>query len=99
MPRAKKSNAESPSQPSNSSADAILEPAPPSGQVLAHQNLALLEVAEAADLQSLLLDARVKPFVLSQVSKTQALVLPQYSKALLEALKKAGHTPKVRAHG
>ena len=96
MPRAKKT----PSSPeSSNAASAILEPAPPSGQVLAHQNLALLEVADAADLQSMLLDPRVKSFVLSQVSSTQALVLPQHSKALLEVLKKAGHTPKVRVHG
>ncbi len=93
MPRAKKTP-----EPS-SSANAILEPAPPSGTALAHQNLALLEVADAADLQSLLLDPRVKSFVLSAVSPTQAVVLPQHSKALLEALKKAGHTPKVRVHG
>ena len=97
MPRAKKS-ASAPSNLSNL-ASAILEPAPPSGQVLAHQQLALLEVADAADLQSLLLDPRVKPYILSAVSSTQALVLPQHSKALLEALKKAGHTPKVRVHG
>jgi hypothetical protein len=73
------------------------EPAPLAGQVLAHQDLSLLEVSEAADLQSLMLDARVKPLILAAVSSTQALVLPQNTKALLEALRKAGHTPKVRA--
>ena len=75
----------------------LFEPIPAAGQVLAHQDLALLEVSEAADLQSLLLDTRIKPLILATVSSTQALVLPQNTKALLEALRKAGHTPKVQA--
>jgi hypothetical protein len=74
-----------------------LSPFPASGEVLAHSDLTLLEVSDAADLQALLLDARVNPFVMAVVSSTQALVLPQHSKALLEALRKAGHTPKVRS--
>jgi hypothetical protein len=76
-----------------------LEPAPPAGQVLAHQGLTVLEVADAADLQSLLVDPRVKPLILAVLSTTQALVLPQNSKTLLEVLRKAGHTPKVQSEG
>ena len=91
MARAKK---ESPGLPSVGD---LFEPAPLSGQVLAHQDLSLLEVSEATDLQSLMLDGRIKPLILAAISSTQALVLPQNTKALLEALRKAGHTPKVQA--
>lgn len=76
-----------------------LEPAPPTGRVLAHQDLTILEVADAADLHSLLVDPRVKPLILAVLSSTQALVLPQNSKTLLEMLRKAGHTPKVLSEG
>lgn len=76
-----------------------LEPAPPTGRVLAHQDLTVLEVADAADLHSLLVDPRVKPLILAVLSSTQALVLPQNSKTLLEVLRKAGHTPKVLSEG
>ena len=74
-----------------------LTPAPKSGQVVAHEDLTLLEVSDPADLQALMLDSRVKPFVLAALSSTQAVVLPMHTKLLLEALRKAGHTPKVKS--
>jgi hypothetical protein len=98
MPR-KKATPVSVSQPPDSpkSTSDGLEPHPETGTVVAHQGLTLLEVADSTDLTALMLDARLKPLIFGQLSPTQALVLPQHHKSLLETLKKAGHTPKVLA--
>jgi hypothetical protein len=74
-----------------------LEPHPAAGTVVAHQGLCLLEVADPTDLSALMLDKRLTGLIFTQVSPTQALVLPQHYKTVLETLKKAGHTPKVLA--
>ena len=72
-----------------------LTPFPKSGEVVAHEGLSLLEVSEEAELTSLLIDKRFKDFILLRLSKTEALILPEHSKTLVNALVKAGHTPKV----
>ncbi len=62
---------------------------------VAHSPLTLLRTSEAADLEALLADGRIKPLVLLRLSPTVAVVLPEQHQALLKALKQAGHTPKV----
>ncbi len=79
-----------PAPPHNS-----LEPLPVAGEVVAHEGLTLLEVADPADLSAIQADARLKAFILTRLSPTEAVVLPQHSQALVKALLKAGHTPKV----
>lgn len=72
-----------------------LEPVPVAGEVVLHEGLTLVEVADAADLTAIQADSRLKDFILTRLSPTEALVLPQHSQAFLKALLKAGHTPKV----
>jgi hypothetical protein len=72
-----------------------LEPVPVVGEVVLHEGLTLIEVADAADLTAMQADARLKDFILTRLSPTEAVVLPQHSQAFLKALLKAGHTPKV----
>lgn len=68
---------------------------PAAGEVVLHEGLTLLEVADPADLAAIQADARLKDFILTRLSPTEAVVLPQHSGAFLKALLKAGHTPKV----
>jgi hypothetical protein len=72
-----------------------LEPVPVVGEVVLHEGLTLIEVADTADLTAMQADARLKDFILTRLSPTEAVVLPQHSQAFLKALLKAGHTPKV----
>ncbi len=72
-----------------------LEPVPVAGEVVLHEGLTLIEVADEADLTAMQADARLKDFILARLSPTEAVVLPQHSQAFLKALLKAGHTPKV----
>jgi hypothetical protein len=60
-----------------------------------HEGLTLVEVADAADLTAIQADARLRGFILTRLSPTEAVVLPQHSQAFVKALLKAGHTPKV----
>ena len=71
------------------------EPLPAKGEVVAHQNLTLVEVADPSELSSFLVDKRLKDYILTTLSPTTAVVLPEHSKAFIAALQKAGHTPKV----
>ncbi len=72
-----------------------LEPLPQPGEVIAHEGLTLIEVSDPAELSALMLDSRLKQYILLALSPTEALVLPQHSKTFISALVKAGHTPKV----
>ncbi len=72
-----------------------LEPVPVAGEVVLHEGLTLIEVADAADLTAIQADTRLKDFILTRLSPTEAVVLPQHSQAFVKALLKAGHTPKV----
>ncbi|UBV44710.1 hypothetical protein LAJ19_16245 (plasmid) [Deinococcus taeanensis] len=64
-------------------------------RVVAHRPLSVLEVQDSADLDALLQDARVAGQVVSRLGPTFALLVPGSEKAVLEALRKAGHLPKV----
>ncbi|MDO4245791.1 MAG: hypothetical protein Q4C89_07195, partial [Deinococcus sp.] len=64
-------------------------------EVTAHRPVSLLEVQDAADLDVLLLDSKLAPHLLTRLSPTVALLAKDSEKAVLDALRKAGHTPKV----
>ncbi|MFN2322875.1 MAG: hypothetical protein ABR510_07940 [Trueperaceae bacterium] len=65
------------------------------GTVAVHEGLALIEVADAADLAALLADPRIAELVLARIGECAAVVLPHVAPRLLLALAKAGHTPAV----
>ncbi|AFZ68245.1 hypothetical protein [Deinococcus peraridilitoris] len=67
----------------------------PPTTVTVHAPLTLIEVTDAADLDALQGDARLAPLIVARVSATVAVALPDKARALLDALRKAGHTPKV----
>lgn len=71
--------------------DAIVPPAP--GEVVLHRDLAVVEVADAADLSSLLADPRISKHVIARIGSTAAAVLPEAAPRLVSALRQAGHTP------
>lgn len=64
-------------------------------EVTAHRPVSLLEVQDAADLDVLLLDSKLAPHLLTRLSPTVALLAKGSEKAVLDTLRKAGHTPKV----
>lgn len=64
-------------------------------EVTAHRPVSLLEVQDSADLDVLLLDSKLAPHLLTRLSPTVALLAKGSEKAVLDALRKAGHTPKV----
>lgn len=63
--------------------------------VTAHRPVSLLEVQDATDLDVLLLDSKLAPHLLTRLSPTVALLAKGSEKAVLDALRRAGHTPKV----
>ncbi|THF69823.1 hypothetical protein E7T06_09970 [Deinococcus sp. Arct2-2] len=63
--------------------------------VVAHRPLSVLEVQDSADLDALLLDARLAGQLVSRLGPTFALLIPGSEKAVLDALRKAGHLPRV----
>jgi hypothetical protein len=60
-----------------------------------HAPLTVIEVAEAADLSALMADSRLAPLILARIAPTVAITTTDKCQSLLDALKKAGHTPKV----
>jgi hypothetical protein len=60
-----------------------------------HENLPIVEVAEAWLLDTLLADATAARYILTRLSDRVALVAPGQFEALLARLRKLGHTPKV----
>jgi len=62
---------------------------------MVHDNLALLEVADPADLTALLSDPRIAALVLARISDHAAVALPDAAPWLLVELTKGGHTPTV----
>lgn len=70
----------------------------PVGQVTAHRPVTLLELQDSADLDVLLLDGKVGAHVLTRLSPTFALLTLGSEKAVLDALRKAGHTPRVQEY-
>ena len=67
--------------------------APPA--LVLHENLLLVETGDPALLAELRADRRIGPLLPAQVSETVAATGPRNAPALLGALAKAGHTPKV----
>jgi hypothetical protein len=63
--------------------------------VAVHDGLALIEVADPADLAALLADPRLAELVLARIGENAAVALPQVAPRLLQALVQAGHTPTV----
>lgn len=93
MPKTKKSSTAI--SPSTTAPDG-LEPFPASGTAVLHEALTLIEVADPHDLTAILSDGRLRGYVLARLSECEAVVLPQHTRALVEAMRKAGYTPKQR---
>lgn len=62
---------------------------------VAHRELAVIEVHDAADLTALLSDPRLAGLVLARIGSTAAVVDPRSLPRLTTALLKAGHTPTI----
>ena len=59
-----------------------------------HLNVAVLEVADLAQLAELAADPTIRRYLLARLSDTAALVDPGHAEQLEAALLAAGHTPK-----
>lgn len=75
-------------------AGAAVPPLAP-GTVAVHEGLALIEVADAADLAALLADPRLAELVLARLGDRAAVALPQVAPRLLLAMAKAGYIATV----
>jgi len=60
-----------------------------------HDNLHLIEVAEAQILDDLLADPITAGYILNRLSERVAIVAPDKFDIILNRLLKQGHTPKV----
>jgi len=60
-----------------------------------HENLPVIEVADKALLDRLLVDDRAAQYILLRLSDQVAIVGPGQFDLLLTYLRKQGHTPKV----
>jgi hypothetical protein len=60
-----------------------------------HDHIAVLEVAEPAQLVELASRPAIRRLLLARLSDTVALIDPGSEHALITALRKDGHTPKV----
>ena len=65
------------------------------GNAILHENLPIIEVAEAWLLDALLADAPAAQCILTRLSECVAVVDPGRFDVLLARLRKLGHTPKV----
>ncbi len=62
-----------------------------------HEGLVFVETDDPALMVEIRMDARVSKCIEALLSPTVALVLPTNADAVVEALRKAGQTPKVNA--
>ncbi len=69
----------------------------PSKTAVVHENLPLLEVADALTLDHLLADAAVADAIVLRLSPTVAVVDPARVEVLRARLLKLGHLPRVVA--
>ena len=83
-----------PATAATAAAGASLPPLEP-GEVAVHEGLALIEVADPADLTALLADPRLGELVLARIGERAAVALPQVAPRLLLAMAKAGHIATV----
>lgn len=63
--------------------------------LILHENLAVIEVAEAWVLDALLADTSAAQSILTRLSDRVAVVAPAQFDALLARLRKLGHLPKI----
>lgn len=61
-----------------------------------HENLPLLEVADAVLLDMLMADVQARKLILVRLSERVAIVTPDGFDALLVNLRRLGHTPTVK---
>ena len=59
-----------------------------------HENVAVLEVNDAAQLAELASTPKIRRYLLARLSDTAALIDPGHVEALAKALLAEGHTPK-----
>lgn len=76
-------------------APALPEPTFIPERLTVHAGLTLLEVQDPADLDALLSDPRLGAHVAERLAPTFALLRPGTDAAALDALRRAGHTPRV----
>jgi hypothetical protein len=60
-----------------------------------HENAAVLEVQDAAQLAELASNPKIRRYLLARLSDTVALVDPGHADALARVLLTEGHTPKM----
>lgn len=72
---------------------------PGANQAVLHENVPLIEVADARLLDDLYADARAARCLLVRLSGTVAVVAPGRFGELQERLRKLDHTPKVLSRG
>ncbi|MGH9891993.1 MAG: hypothetical protein ACREA0_08430 [bacterium] len=60
-----------------------------------HTHLTLIEVAEPDLLDELCADRRLGPWIVARLSERIAAAAPGKAQDLIQALLKAGHTPKL----
>lgn len=63
--------------------------------MIIHDNLPVIEVADARILDDLYADPRTAIYLLTRLSERAAIVAPGQFDTLLNRLLKQGHTPKV----
>ena len=67
----------------------------PTSLPIIHENLPLLEVADAAALEGLLADPTLADAIVQRIAPTLAVIDPAKVEAVLARLKKLGHLPRV----
>ena len=60
-----------------------------------HENVAVLEVNDIAQMAELAVNPKIRRYLLARLSDTVALVDPGQEEALAKALLSEGHTPKM----
>ena len=60
-----------------------------------HQNIPLIETADAFTLDTILADKQASLYILTRLSDTVAVVAPGRMDKLFDRLRKLGQTPKV----
>jgi hypothetical protein len=60
-----------------------------------HDNVAVLEVSDLAQLIELAANPKIRRFLLARLSDTTALIDPGEAEALSKVLRAEGHTPKM----